>query len=106
MEIGNLLISEPLLADRTRMVIMTVVSASEAPVSFTFLLQSLNLTKGNLSSHVKKLEEEGYLSVKKEFVDKKPLTTYNVTKLGLEAVRKYLSELEAFISNANLGKQK
>lgn len=102
MNIGNILNSEPILADRTRLVIMTVLSASTQPVSFMALLESLNLTKGNLASHLKKLEEEGFISVKKEFIDRKPLTTYGATKLGLESVKRYLSELEAFISRVEL----
>lgn len=102
MNIGNILNSEPVLADRTRLVIMTVVSASDQPVSFMTLLENLGLTKGNLASHLKKLEDEGYVSVRKEFIGRKPLTTYEVTKSGLESVKQYLSELEAFISRVEL----
>lgn len=102
MNIANLLNVEPVLADRTRMVIMTIVSASKEPVSFMSLLDNLGLTKGNLASHLKKLETEGYVKVVKEFVNKKPLTTYEVTSKGLESVKRYLAELEVFISKVEL----
>lgn len=102
MNIANLLNVEPVLADRTRMVIMTIVSASKEPVSFMGLLDKLGLTKGNLASHLRKLETEGYVKVVKEFVNKKPLTTYEVTSKGLESVKRYLVELEVFISKVEL----
>lgn len=98
----KILNTEPVLADRTRMVIMTIVAASREPVPFMSLLENLGLTKGNLASHLKKLEVEGYLIVRKEFVDKRPLTSYESTSKGSESVKRYLTELEVFISKVEL----
>jgi len=56
---------------------------------FLFLLRQTGLTKGNLSSHVRKLEEAGYVEVEKKFVDRHPVTTYKLTDRGREAFTTY-----------------
>jgi DNA-binding MarR family transcriptional regulator len=60
----------------------------------------LNLTDGNLATHVKALEEAGYLLVKKEFIGRKPNTLYSVTADGRKAFEQHLSVLEQFIKNS------
>jgi DNA-binding MarR family transcriptional regulator len=56
---------------------------------FVFLLRQTGLTRGNLSSHLSKLEAAGYVEVKKEFVDKIPHTLLALTPKGREAFRAY-----------------
>jgi len=56
---------------------------------FTFLLRQLKVSRGNLSSHMSKLEEAGYVSIDKAFVDNRPRTTYTVTAAGRKAFADY-----------------
>ena len=56
---------------------------------FLFLLRQTGLTRGNLSSHMSRLEKAGYVDVEKKFVDKTPLTVYHLTEKGRAAFRAY-----------------
>jgi len=67
---------------------LTLLSGVQA-AEFSFLLKVLGLTNGNLSVHMRKLEEAGYVSVAKEFVGRTPRTTYAITREGREALRGY-----------------
>jgi DNA-binding MarR family transcriptional regulator len=60
---------------------------------FLFLLNETGLTRGNLSSHLGKLEAAGYLSVEKTFVEKIPRTVYRLTDAGRSAFQRYREEL-------------
>ena len=60
---------------------------------FLFLLRQTGLTRGNLSSHVGRLEKAGYVEVEKKFVDKIPLTVYHLTDAGREAFRTYRASM-------------
>jgi DNA-binding MarR family transcriptional regulator len=62
-------------------------------VDFLFLLRHTGLTRGNLSSHVRKLEDAGYLSVEKKFVDRLSMTAYHLTDAGRTAFRRYREEM-------------
>ena len=64
---------------------------------FSALKEMLNITDGNLASHIKALEKEKYVSVNKTFVDRKPNTKYKITEKGRNAFRKHLDALEAVI---------
>ena len=64
---------------------------------FNFLKEKVNATDGNLSVHLKKLEEANYISVKKEFIDRKPKTVYSLTKTGIKAFELYVAQLEKLI---------
>ncbi|VVC02866.1 Winged helix DNA-binding domain protein [Candidatus Burarchaeum australiense] len=61
---------------------------------FLFLMRQTNLTFGNLSSHLSKLEAAGYLQVKKEFVEKKPHTMLSLTKKGRAAFQTYTGNMK------------
>jgi len=56
---------------------------------FLFLLRQTGLTRGNLSSHMSRLEQAGYVEVEKKFVDKMPLTAYHLTDAGRDAFGSY-----------------
>ena len=62
-------------------------------VDFLFLLRHTGLTRGNLSSHVRKLEDAGYVSVEKKFVDRLSMTAYHLTDAGRMAFRRYRKEM-------------
>jgi len=68
---------------------------------FNHLKTLLDVTDGNLASHIKALEKENYIEVKKQFIGRKPNTKYTVTKAGKLAFKKHLDALEALISNQN-----
>ena len=61
---------------------------------FTFLMNQTGLTRGNLSSHLSKLEEVGYISVKKKFVDKVPRTLISLTDEGRSAIQTYRENMK------------
>lgn len=66
-------------------------------VDFSFLKEHLQVTDGNLASHLSSLEKLGYIAVIKKFVGKKPNTSYTVTKLGENAFKDHLSALEKLL---------
>jgi DNA-binding MarR family transcriptional regulator len=64
---------------------------------FTEITESLNVTEGNLSSHLQTMEDEGAILVEKEFVDRKPRTTYQLTAEGQDLFEDHVQTLEALI---------
>jgi DNA-binding MarR family transcriptional regulator len=82
-----------------RLGIMTILNSAKK-VNFIYLREKLDVTDGNLSSHMEKLEKEGYVNVKKTFVDKKPNTVYRITEKGKKAFRVYLEHLEKIIEES------
>jgi DNA-binding MarR family transcriptional regulator len=66
---------------------------------FTFLLNQTGLTRGNLSVNLGKLEEAGYVSIKKEFVEKIPRTLIQLTAKGRKALKGYCREMQFVIDN-------
>ncbi len=66
-------------------------------MDFNRLKELLDVTDGNLASHLKALEKENYVMVKKSFIGRKPNTKYHVTKEGKKAFRAHLDALESLI---------
>jgi len=97
--IKNFLNTNKLLNDKVRLAIMATLSTGDEALEFNHLLEKLELTKGNLSSHMRKLEEAGLVEIKKEFVGKKPKTTYLCTEEGKKECKEYLSALESLITS-------
>lgn len=81
---------------RVRMGVMAVLVVNQW-VSYGELKDILQLTDGNLASHISALEKLNYVEVKKEFVGKKPQTSYKVTKEGKQAFQGHLDGLEKMI---------
>jgi DNA-binding MarR family transcriptional regulator len=89
---------DDVIHSRIRTAIMAVlISVDEA--EFTFIREKINATDGNLSVHLKKLEEHNYISVKKEFIERKPLTRYRITDIGRKAFEDYIKKLESIIKS-------
>ena len=84
----------PLLADRVRLAIMAALASASEGIDFTTLLESLSLSRGNLSSHLRKLEQGDFITVEKHFVDRVPRSTYRCTAKGSEEIKRYLHEME------------
>lgn len=84
--------------NRTRLGIMSLLMVNEW-VEFKTFKEMLGVSDGNLASHIKTLEAEKYVQVKKQFVGKKPQTSYAVTKIGKKAFNDHLDALEALLKN-------
>jgi DNA-binding MarR family transcriptional regulator len=80
-----------------RMAIMAVLTQTDE-VDYAFLSERLGLTDGNLTTHLKKLEESGYLRCTKAFINRKPRTTYRVTAKGRAAFERYIDALETIVT--------
>jgi len=87
---------DDIIHSRIRLAIMSVLITNDL-AEFTFLRSKVNATDGNLSIHLKKLEEAGYVDVTKEFIAKKPVTSYKLTRKGRKAFEAYIDRLEAMI---------
>ena len=81
---------------RIRLGVMSVLIVNDS-VSFNELKQLLELTDGNLASHLNTLEQAQYLKVQKAFIGKKTNTTYSITELGKAAFKAHLDALEKLI---------
>ena len=64
-----------------------------------FLKNQIGLTWGNFSTHLKRLEDAGYIEVQKEFVDRKPVTSYRLSQLGREAFKQYRERMSEFLED-------
>jgi DNA-binding transcriptional ArsR family regulator len=62
-----------------------------------FLKNQIGLTWGNMSTHLKRLEDAGYIDVMKEFIDRKPVTSFKLTKQGKEAFQQYRERMSGFL---------
>jgi DNA-binding HxlR family transcriptional regulator len=87
---------DKVLEHRVRLQIMSVLAANES-YDFNSLKELLNITDGNLASHMKALEKEKYVLVQKTFVERKPNTRYKASEKGKNAFRKHLDALEAVV---------
>lgn len=81
---------------RIRLGIMSAVMVNDE-VNFNDLKELIQVTDGNLASHLKTLEESGYILVRKGFVGRKTNTTYVVTKAGEKAFKAHIDALEKMI---------
>ena len=79
---------------RLRVMTMLVSQAEEGRLAYGFIQKTLGLTGGNLTTHLRKLEEAGFLATNKEFVDSKPRTWVQATRQGRIAFADYLANLE------------
>lgn len=83
---------------RVRLGIMSILLVNDF-VDFGSLKEQLQLTDGNMASHLSALEKANYVSVSKQFIGKKPNTTYSVTAEGKAAFSRHLDALEQLIQN-------
>ena len=81
---------------RIRLGIMSVLAVNDM-LDFNAMKDYLDVTDGNLASHVKALEKENFIGVKKSFIGKKPNTKYFMTKTGKKAFEDHLDALEKLI---------
>ena len=96
----NRLIHEP-----SRSVILAVLLAVES-ADFLYLQTETGLTKGNLSVHLSRLEEAGYISVEKTYRGKIPLTLCRMTEEGRQAFKDYRKQLQRFVEQTTLNRRR
>jgi DNA-binding MarR family transcriptional regulator len=89
---------DPLLQHRGRLGAMVLLSSAD--LTFTRLRELLDETDGNLGAQLRKLEDAGYVSIKKEFVERKPLSWYSLTREGQQALKAHLKAMEDVIKLA------
>jgi len=84
---------------RLRLGIMSILMVNEW-VDFNTLKEALDANDGTLASHIKNLEKNKFLEVRKRFVGKKPNTSYRATEAGREAFTRHLDALEQLLNSA------
>ena len=95
-DIGHI---DEVIHGRMRLGIMARLAHSEA-ADFNELKALLQATQGNLSVHLRKLEEAGYIAIDKSFLDRKPLTRARLTEAGRRAFAEYLEALSGLVGKA------
>lgn len=91
---------DDVIHEKTRLLILSFL-LKEGELSFSDLKETLNLTDGNLTSHLKILETNGIIDVKKIFIGRRPKTFYKLTKEGKERFINYLNNVKDFLNFLN-----
>ncbi len=99
MNTGPFLQLDRVIHEKGRLAITSMLAASPQ-LSFTEMRDSLNMTDGNLTAHMRTLQEAGYVSVTKAFQGGRPLTTYSLTAQGRKAFTTYINLLEKIVEQA------
>ncbi len=89
---------DPILHSQVRLAIMSILIGFKT-AEFSFLLDKISTTKGNLSFQLTKLDEAGYIEIRKTFRKKYPLTTCVITPKGIEAFEKYIDSIEGYFTH-------
>lgn len=87
---------DDIIHSRIRLAILALLVGVER-AEFRFLRDQVKATDGNLGTHLKKLEDAGYVAAHKHFVDRKPVTDYALTRKGRQAFSQYLQRLEELL---------
>jgi DNA-binding MarR family transcriptional regulator len=88
---------DPILHSQLRLSIVSILMSVEE-ANFNFIRESTNATSGNISIQIKKLQEAGYIKVKKTFKNNYPNTTISITDKGREAFENYVNNLKKYIN--------
>ncbi|MGK7393415.1 MAG: winged helix-turn-helix domain-containing protein [Candidatus Cyclobacteriaceae bacterium M3_2C_046] len=87
---------DPLLHSQLRLAIIAILISVE-DADFVYIKEQTNATAGNLSVQISKLEEAGYIEVRKQFKGKMPQTICKITPKGIEQFEKYVNSLKNYI---------
>lgn len=87
---------DPVLEHRVRLAACVLLSRTEE-ISFSRFKELLKQTDGNLGAQLRKLEDEGYLELRREFSGRRPVTWYRLTPAGRKALKGHLAGLQAII---------
>ncbi len=92
----NPAVLDPIIHVRVRLGIVSALAVEDS-LTFNELKERLNTSDGNLSVHARRLEEAGYVEIRKSFEGRVPRTDYRLTKTGRQALQRYLDHMEALI---------
>lgn len=92
---------DPLLEHRARLAVCVLLSR-HGEISFVSFKDLLRMTDGNLGAQLRKLEEAGYVSLRRAFEARKPITWYALTRPGRTALKAHLGALESLVSAAEI----
>jgi DNA-binding MarR family transcriptional regulator len=98
LEIKQLAEIDPLVHSPARLMVLTYLYVVDS-IDFVYLKRVTGLSWGNLSTHLTKLEDAGYVKIEKTFQDKKPNTMIQLTKQGKQAFRNYKDEMQEVLGN-------
>jgi len=84
---------------RLQIMAALVTLKKEDEVNFSHLRDLLDVTDGNLGAHLRKLEESGFIAIKKEFIDRKPRSFISATQKGRKVFQDHVEALESIIKN-------
>lgn len=93
---------DPVLEHRARLAI-GVLLARHGEITFSRFKEQLELTDGNLGAQLRKLEDAAYLALRRDFVDRRPVTWYSLTPAGRKALDRHMRALQAVIAVAQNG---
>ena len=88
---------DPILHSQLRLSIVSILMSVEE-ADFSFIKESTEATSGNISIQIKKLQDAGYIDVKKTFKKNYPNTSLSITKKGIEAFENYVNSLKKYIN--------
>ena len=97
-DLSQLLGIDKIIHEPARLMIIAYLSVVES-ADFIFLMAQIGLTQGNLSFHLSKLEESGYVAVKKKFIGKRPHTMLSITDKGHQSLKEYLKTMKNLIDS-------
>lgn len=86
---------DPVLHSQVRLAIMSILISVHS-AEFSFLLENIQTTKGNLSFQLSKLKEAGYVDIQKSFKGNYPLTTCQITEKGIDAYENYFNSISSY----------
>lgn len=90
---------DPLLHSQVRLAIMSLLVGVKA-AEFSWLLEHIETTKGNLSFQLTRLKEADYIDIRKSFRNNYPLTTVRITNTGIEAYEKYIRDITEYFTQS------
>jgi DNA-binding MarR family transcriptional regulator len=95
---------DPMVHAPVRLAILSMLATVDN-ASFSFLKESVGTTDGNLSTHLTKLEANGYVVIEKTFKDKKPHTICSITEKGRTSFLRYLEEIDRIVQDQRREKE-
>ncbi len=96
--LNRLLGIDKTIHEPARLMIIATLSVVES-ADFIFMMNQTGLTQGNLSFHLSKLEESGYVAIKKQFIGKRPHTMLSITDKGQQTLKKYLHTMKDLVDS-------
>lgn len=101
-QLHSLVEVDRLVHEPARLIILTILNAVEK-ADFLYLLRETGLTRGNLSSHLSRLEEAGYITIEKTYRGKVPQTLVAISERGREAFVNYRQKMNELVARINQG---